>query len=438
MTRQALHFGIAAIAVAAIASLGLWVSQEEQVSEGPARHVTVRDVSAGVRPVSASSATESTEPEGAAAAPVSNVHALTPLQERIQARLAELQSKHEDEQIQDLIEALASEVQVGDIAAVLKFLDEQPRSELIDVFRGHLLRRWAQFDPRSAAEAALVFDSSSGSRTVEGVLGVWSGQQLDQAIAWMRQLPEGHERWNALLTVASEAARTRPIDAIEIACELPESQERTDLLRHASAQWASSAPGDALKWTSEIQDDALRETLLASTITAIANSDPVGAATFAVKSMSPGRLKNDTLVSVVQRWAQRDPEGAAAWIAQMSGGDLRTASLENLISLWMDRDRNTAGMWINSLPTGAESDPAKRTYAEKLAPIVPASAIEWALSIGDLDLRQQELENIAEVWITNDRLAAANWIRQSPLSDAAKKRLMSPSTPSFIGSSASR
>jgi hypothetical protein len=67
-------------------------------------------------------------------------------------------------------------------------------------------------------------------------------------------------------------------------------------------------------------------------------SAPVDAATWALKELPPGRLLDDTVVSIVQRWAQRDMDGATAWVKQFPEGALRAAAVENLLAQWSPTD----------------------------------------------------------------------------------------------------
>lgn len=67
-------------------------------------------------------------------------------------------------------------------------------------------------------------------------------------------------------------------------------------------------------------------------------SAPVDAATWALNELPPGRLLDDTVVSIVQRWAQRDMDGATAWVEQFPEGALRAAAVENLLAQWSPTD----------------------------------------------------------------------------------------------------
>jgi hypothetical protein len=60
-----------------------------------------------------------------------------------------------------------------------------------------------------------------------------------------------------------------------------------------------------------------------------------------------------TLVGVVQRWAQQEPAGAAAWVVTFEEGELRASALHEVVKLWADRNLTEAGEWLKSLGPGS-------------------------------------------------------------------------------------
>jgi hypothetical protein len=90
----------------------------------------------------------------------------------------------------------------------------------------------------------------------------------------------------------------------------------------------------------------LRASVLAGESVAWAKQDPESAADLAVQELPAGRLQEDTVISIIQRWAQQAPEAAAAWVDQFPPGPLRTVAIDNLVSQWSQKDAAGAHQWL--------------------------------------------------------------------------------------------
>ena len=80
------------------------------------------------------------------------------------------------------------------------------------------------------------------------------------------------------------------------------------------------------------------------------------AATLAAQALEGGDEQDRTAVSIVQRWVQKSPQAAAAWVAQFPEGPARAAALQNLLGLWAAQDAEAAGHWLLELPAGSLRD----------------------------------------------------------------------------------
>jgi hypothetical protein len=208
-------------------------------------------------------------------------------------------------------------------------------------------------------------------------------------------LPEGEERQSVLKSVGYEAARTEPLEALNLAMEQTSQSESDNLISYASLQWAAKDPESAFEWAEQIADGPLRDRILAGITTVWGDSDPVAAATEAVQRITPGRQQDDAVTGIVQRWVQQDPETSAAWVAQFPDGDLKQTAMENVIRLWSDMNAPQVGEWLNGLSAGALRDTAVVALVGWMAPLSPAEAAQWAKSIGNDQERQRMMELVA-------------------------------------------
>ena len=209
-----------------------------------------------------------------------------------------------------------------------------------------LLRRWARRDPARAAEwAERLPDHSVRLTALQNVAIEWAATQPADAIEWATALVDPSLRESLLPVVAGETLRTDPVAALRVAVELPAGAEVDELIRRAAMEWASEDPAAAMAWAESISDEPLRQTVLAAELVAWSETEPTDAARRALESLTVGRLLDNTLVSIVQRWAQRDARAAAAWVERFPEGPLRDAAVENLLSQWRQSDPVAATSW---------------------------------------------------------------------------------------------
>lgn len=233
---------------------------------------------------------------------------------------------------------------ISDTAAVLNEL-QNAGSGMSESARS-LLRRWAVADGRAAA--ALAEQLPAGplrANALSSVAVEWANTDLNSTVEWARKLPDATEQQTLLLATANEAVRTDPVEALRLAVEFPVGTEGDETIRRAAMEWASQDPAGAMDWAKTIPDEALRHIVLAAEMVAWSDSAPGPAAAFALENLPAGRLLDDTLVSIVQRWAQMSPREAATWVGRFPEGALRATAIENLVTQWQQTDADSARKW---------------------------------------------------------------------------------------------
>jgi len=209
-----------------------------------------------------------------------------------------------------------------------------------------LLRFWAESNPQDLAASINNLPVGNQRQSALDALAItWANGQLTNAICWGQLLKAEGERNRALAAVANEAVCTGPMTALQLAVNLPADSQSDELIRRAAMEWASGDATNALAWAEQIPDGPLRATVLASESVAWAEKNPSASANLVVKELPAGRLQDDTVVSIMERWAQQQPEMAAAWVAQIPAGSLRTAAIENLIRQWSQKDEAATKQW---------------------------------------------------------------------------------------------
>ena len=256
----------------------------------------------------------------------------------------------------EALERSVESIALVDLPAKLDALVAETNSESVEMSL-LLVRRWAEGNPEAAAAWVLQHRDSPGSRAaVEQVAIAWANTNLTAAASWVRALPDGDTKQRATLSLGFEAARTQPMAALEFATELSPTRERDDLLVHAVSQWAGIDARAALTWTLDVPDPALQQRLMASVAIALTEQDAEAAAVLVAEGLAVGEEQDRAAVSIVQRWAQQSPKNTAAWVAQFPDNSSRTAAVQNLVAIWVSQDREAAIEWLRELPAGSLQD----------------------------------------------------------------------------------
>ena len=86
--------------------------------------------------------------------------------------------------------SIMSQLSVEEIPAALALAKGAPREMREILFIG-AIGRWAEFDPRAAAEGARSLKDREGNQAVEIALSEWAQQDAVAARAWIDGLPKG-------------------------------------------------------------------------------------------------------------------------------------------------------------------------------------------------------------------------------------------------------
>ncbi len=300
---------------------------------------------------------------------------------------------------QEKQDALLQNMALADIPDALDYLGGQPPTEFTEGLMVQLVRRWAEDNPRAAADWIAQHPMPCSAEARNGVAIVWANQDFAKALEWVRQWPDPQERGSGLLSIAYEEVRTQPLEALKLAVELPASSARDDLVKFAATQWGATDPEAAAAWAEQIGDAGLGQRTLAMIATVWGETDPAAAARLALDALPPGREQDDAVVGIVQRWVQQEPETAVVWVEQFPEGKMKQAALENAVKLWADKDVQQVGDWLNSLSAGTTRDAAVAVFSSWLTPAFPAVAARWAESIGEDGERQRQM-----AWVAQNRL----------------------------------
>ncbi len=363
-------------------------------------------------------APQAAEGQGDVSSPVS-------LDSKLAARLARVEALTDPNEQATELQKLAEDITLAEIPNVLEALQNSARRSLDAQLRMLLVARWVRADAALAADwVEQKWKDSLRDRALKTVSVTWAEIDSVSALEWARHLHDADDRSGVLTSLAYEIARNDPASASALVAELSHGERRDELAVHLAGLWAATSPSKALEWAASLSGEELRGQVITAITAAWSDSDPVSAATLAVQSLPAGKVQEDAVVSVVQRWAQQDPLKASAWVTAFPEGTLRDTAIQELVKLWADQDSEKAGKWLSALEAGRSRDIAAGAYASVIVSSFPRMAADWTIHIGDDALRDAEMKRVMKIWLDNDAKSARGWIAEADLSAARKSDLL--------------
>jgi hypothetical protein len=266
--------------------------------------------------------------------------------------LADIERESDPGAQEERMTALVTGFSLAEIPSALNQLQDSTNRMAFEL-GARLMRRWAEVDPQAASAWAVVLPEGPFRSTVLDQASIaWAEINWADAADWARQLPDGTERDRVMRVVAEETVRSEPVEALRLAMESAPSAERDDLIRHAAMEWAGLDAASAEQWARQIDDTNLRSQVLAVIAVALADQDARAAATLAVSDLPTGRVQEDAIVSILNRWVQVDADAAASWVIQFPPGQLKQDAIASVVAIWSLDDFSRAHEWLDTVTRG--------------------------------------------------------------------------------------
>lgn len=141
----------------------------------------------------------------------------------------------------------------------------------------------------------------------------------------------------------------------------------------------------------------LRDTELAGVL------DALGART----TWAAGELRR----AVVRRWAEKEPQAAAAWASGLPGGAAHRDALEQVAVAWAGSEPASGWAWLTSLPMGPDEESAALQFAYEVSRTSPTEGLAIAAELGPSPERDECLAYAASQWAGADADSALAWAR---------------------------
>lgn len=293
--------------------------------------------------------------------------------------------------------SVVAETRPQDALAMASELDGENRRLALS----SLFAEWTSADPeRAAAEAQRLPTTDEQSLALRQVIGKWADRDLPASIAWVKRLPPAGDPGSLDIQVGpleillEKWTSQAPMDAASYLVSLPEGARRIQMLSTAAGQWAEQNPRDALAWASGLSSEADRNVAIRGVLAGAAQSDAAAAANLAL-TLPAGIEQEKGMELIIDQWSARAPENLMRWATTQVSDTARREALPSIVKAWAGADLPTLGDWLNALPAGDARDTCCAALVRHLAPTQPDVARQWAATIGDLSLRQKEMNEIA-------------------------------------------
>ncbi len=322
-------------------------------------------------------------------------------------------------------------------------------SGLSEIIRGFCTVRWAELDPKAAAEYLLKNRKPGGWIDIDGHLlwNTWGGKDPAAAVAFAKGMTKPGERDSALKVIVQTMARMDPDGALDFAkLHAPEMLAKgefsrelsenamasrhedmarrlasipgnegatTSAIRAASIRWAETDRTAALDWAQSLSEPTVRDAALAGVYQQWFRDKPQEAASAALaEARNGGDL--DAVASVgANGWPLNDWQGAAGWAEKLPTEKERTTAY-GALGERLGRDKPQAGaQWMEALPEGPAKDEAIARYVVQVEGEDGAGAMAWALTISDEKKRQETSHRVVKSWFERSPASAFEWLQSS-------------------------
>ena len=313
-------------------------------------------------------------------------------------------------------------------AALAVPISDPGRSETIN----QLLEQLAASDPLAALEFA---DGIASLRDAEqarnNILEVWARNEPMAALAWadsaLADVPY-NLRNSQMEAIIRGFAETNPKGAFNYANALSEATTSELRLKNRllseviETQIGGGGLAEAQTTIALMPDGPSKENLQRELVNEWAAFDPLSAAAYVQGLGSDASTGMKT--ALIGEWAESDPAAAAAWLSNLSTEDPAYSHATTQITReWTRYDLTASSEWLNSLPASPELDRAVATYTYRAAQEDPPTAMSWAESINNANMRNRMMQQVAANWKNDDPEGFTSYLDNSDLNEKEREKL---------------
>jgi hypothetical protein len=294
---------------------------------------------------------------------------------------------------------------------ILSLLEALPAGNEKTSFIQQIIDVWATVDPRASMNySQMVQDKALSKDLINRTLKTWATLDMQGALGWLYQLPQGSTYDAAFKTLILSLVRTNPEKALEFVNQLPPEKQKKNFLDIFS-EWGRVNIQKAVAKAKELSDDSIREDVLLRLSAPWAQSDMQGVSQFA-ESLKVGKLRDSLIRNVAITWIEQDPEAGLAWVRKISNGQNVSGLISEAVYGWSRRDPVGAADFVASLEK-KEQERLISFVADALSKKDIELSLSWVEKL-EGETKSKALLSILKGWSTSDSSAAAKYIDLMP------------------------
>lgn len=304
------------------------------------------------------------------------------------------------------------------IIARLESLNGKPANRETERMERRLVERWAELDPAAAAAyAAQARDAGAPIALLQAAMNVWAKSDPIAASAWAVKLGSLDARENAVRQIYRTWSATDPMTAAANLSRLPKGSSQTIAAGAIAENYAKINLSQALEWTKTLSG-AVRNSALQTVLGKWTQNDPPGAAKWIVQQSQD--IQWSTIQKLASDWVRKDPPTALAYGASISGssigsklglGPIQRRFMESALNTLISSDPKSAANWLATPAGSPYFNDAAASVAGRWASFSPPQALAWAMQIQDTKTRNSAIASLAASWTRNDPTGTACWIQ---------------------------
>ena len=261
------------------------------------------------------------------------------------------------------------------------------------------------FNDRQTALAILPDATPSWRRdqALQATLEQWHLESPDEALAWLKSLPEGEWR-DRTATILEEPDAHANVISLKL-------QELT--IKHHPDQTESGL------------DD------IGKTAGQSAQADFPGTL-HTLADWPPGPARQAALQAAARYAAAQSTPDALARVQQIADPAVQADGIRGVLAVWTAHEPLAASEWLPTLSPGPVREAAVDSFAEAIAALDPSASLAWAATLTDPAARSARLEVTYRKWAGDDPPGAAAALGEiAGLSPADLQQLRTPITPAI-------
>ena len=262
-------------------------------------------------------------------------------------------------------------------------------------------------------------------REMISALSGWATADSGAAIAHFEGLEDGMEKRFGAAGIIQGMLVNGVDDAMGFVQSLPEGEgdgrEKGYYMSMIAGEKIEQGLDTAQTWASTVTDPKLRSGAFTEVTRELMRDDREAAAEYILKNG-----EDEAIATAANRladsWAREDPKAVLKWADNLSG-KAKAEAYEEAVESWVRESQDEVANFINDLDPSPERDSAVGAFAERVANDNPVTAMEWADTISNADLKLETQIDVARDWYRDDKTAANEWIAAANLPEETVKRI---------------